>query len=208
MNLLTAQATCFVAAHIFLAQRAASSDDDPIRSISPASVWFLLGVLEGSFCLFFALFLSNINRKYINTFFTALTAKRYIQLVKYHEADSDQTRLHIFEYHESYYESIRGGVKSWVLENFDRLCEESPDWFTERVKQQIPKDMIPESEGNSVSEKKGSGGKESPQGRRRSSFRSVHVALQEAVLKGAAEVEQPASEDEHDAEGGHEEKIG
>ena len=144
MNLLTAQATCFVAAHIFLTQRATSSEDDPSRSISPVSVWLLLGVLEGSFCLFFVIFLRNINRKYINTFFTTMSAKRYIQLVKFHEADSDQTRLHIFEYHESYYKSIREGVKSWVLDNYERLCDESPEWFTDRVKASIPKDMIPE----------------------------------------------------------------
>ena len=94
--------------------------------------------------MFFVIFLRNINRKYINTFFTTMSAKRYIQLVKFHEADSDQTRLHIFEYHPSYHESIREGVKSWVLDNYERLCDESPEWFTDRVKASIPKDMIPE----------------------------------------------------------------
>ena len=46
--------------------------------------------------------------------------------------------------HPSYYSSIRDEVILWIKENWHAWTyEEKPEWFTERVKEGIPKEMIP-----------------------------------------------------------------
>ena len=52
----------------------------------------------------------------------------------------------VFGVHPSLYAGIRDEVTAWVSTNYITWNEEHPEWFTERVKASIPKDMIPESE--------------------------------------------------------------
>ena len=74
-----------------------------------------------------------------------MTAKQYnIQL--YHDATTDRMKIAIFENHPSYYKSIWGEVGQWVRENWETWNDERPEWFTDRVKASVPKDMIPLSE--------------------------------------------------------------
>ncbi len=107
-------------------------------------LWYLFGALELSFVLFFAIFISTIRKKYIATFFTTVTAKEF-NVRNYCEATTDQARSDVFGLHPSYYSSIRGEVKDWVRENWIDWIEENPEWFTSRLRAQIPADMIPES---------------------------------------------------------------
>ncbi len=45
--------------------------------------------------------------------------------------------------HPSYYAGMRREVSLFVEENYGKWVEENPDWFTQRVKATIPKDMVP-----------------------------------------------------------------
>ena len=109
------------------------------------ALWGLVGGLEVSFIVFFTIFAYTIERKYISTFFSTMTAKQYnIQL--YHDATTDRMKSAILGCHSSYYESIRGEIGQWVRENWETWNEEQPEWFTDRVKASVPKDMIPLSE--------------------------------------------------------------
>jgi hypothetical protein len=83
-----------------------------------------------------------INRKYVGTFFSTMTAKQF-RIKTFREAKTDQMKMNLFKLHPSYYASIRAEVAEWVRENCDIWNEEGPDWFTERVKASIPKDLIP-----------------------------------------------------------------
>ena len=83
--------------------------------------------------------------KYRATFFSTETAKQYKQRL-FNSATTDEAKVDIFNNHPSYYSGIRGEVKAWVTENYSVWNEERQEWFTERVKASIPKDMIPEIE--------------------------------------------------------------
>ena len=61
-------------------------------------------------------------------------------------ATTDKAKIEIFGRHPSYYAAIRDEVKAWVSANYSTWTEEKPDWFTERVKGSIPKDLLTEGE--------------------------------------------------------------
>ena len=113
--------------------------------LTDASLWALLAALEGSFILFFAIFVKSINKKYVTTFYTTMTAREF-RIKSYREAKSPQAKIQVLKLHPSYYASIRGEVAGWVQENYISWIEERPSWFTERVKANIPLDMIPADE--------------------------------------------------------------
>jgi hypothetical protein len=145
--LLLGQATSFVTVHLYYTERASSLEGGGVAM----NLWGLMGGLEVSFVVFFALFIATIEQKYVATFFSALTAKNFNQK-KFTGASSNRAKFAIFDSHPSYYEYNRGEVKEWVRENWDIWNEEMPDWFTERVKASVPKDMIPASEETSKRE--------------------------------------------------------
>ena len=74
-----------------------------------------------------------------------MTAKQF-RIQSYHDATTDRMKIAILKLHPSYYESIRGEIGQWVRENWETWNEEQPEWFTDRVKKNVPKDMIPSSE--------------------------------------------------------------
>ena len=85
----------------------------------------------------------NINRKWVSTFFTTLTAKQFCHQ-RFFESESDEAKVDIFTNHPSFYADIRGEVKDWVQENWLKWKEERPAWFTKSVRVRIPFDMTPQ----------------------------------------------------------------
>ncbi len=130
------QATSFVALYLYESRRV--TEGGVKRDLRA-----LLGATEAGFIIFFAIFVGLISAKYRVTFFSTLTAKRFKQL-RFKVATNDEAKIDIFGCHPSYYAEIRDEVKAWVSANYSTWIEEQPDWFTERVKASIPKDMIPE----------------------------------------------------------------
>ena len=131
---------------VYLFSLSAHVHDVSIALLDVASLWSLLVALEVMFGLFFTIFVLSINKKYIATFFSTMTAKEFSIQSFRSDASSDQTKIQILDLHPSYYASIRGEVKAWVEENYNGWVEENPDWFTERVRASIPRDMIPKDE--------------------------------------------------------------
>ena len=74
-----------------------------------------------------------------------MTAKQF-NIQSYHDATTDRVKIAILALHPSYHESIRGEIGQWVKENWENWNEEQPEWFTDRIKASVPKDMIPSSE--------------------------------------------------------------
>ncbi len=130
------QCTSFFAALLFEKRDTASEE---------SALWGLLGGLQISFVVFFAVFVATIERKYTPTFFSTMTAKQF-RIQAFREAASDSTKANILKLHPSYYKSIRSEIEQWVKENWDGWIEEEPEWFNDRVKASVPKDMIPTSE--------------------------------------------------------------
>jgi hypothetical protein len=49
----------------------------------------------------------------------------------------------VFKYNKKQWLSIRGDVKAWTMENWERWEEEKPAWFDEKWKSKVDDDMIP-----------------------------------------------------------------
>ena len=158
--LLLGQASSFVAVYLFavrdrsrgVSDATATTDDPTIKNddaIEPwytvNSLWALIAALEAAFVVFFAIFVLIINKKYIPTFFTTMTAKQF-RIKLFREATTHQSKIQVLKLHPSYYASIRGEVTGWVAENYHGWVEERPEWFTDRVQANIPIDMIPEDQ--------------------------------------------------------------
>ena len=141
-GLVIGQATSFVAVFLFSREKDASSD-------LSRDLWVLAGTLEGFFVVFFAVFMSNIKRKYRVTFFSSVSGKQFSH-DKFRNATSDAMKIDVFGNHYSYYTDIRGEVEQWVRENYETWVEEKPDWFTS-AEASIPRDMIPMSSENDTS---------------------------------------------------------
>ena len=139
--LVLGQATSFIALYFYSNQN--TEDGDGAKS--SYDLWALLGATEAGFVFFFVLFLGAMAAKYRVTFFSTITAKEF-RIKAFRESISDQNKMNILKLHPSYYKSIRDEVEMWVRDNYETWNEEQPEWFTERVKRSIPKDMIPESE--------------------------------------------------------------
>ena len=121
-----------------------SSDRGSDATMSPDAMWTLIGGLESVFVVCFALFIATIDAKYRMSFCYSVNAIEFSQ-AKFQSATRDQTKLHIFSDHESYWADIKVPVELWVRENWERLNEEQPEWFTDRVKARVPKYMIPQN---------------------------------------------------------------
>ena len=131
--LVLGQMTSFVAVQLYSRMPEATSSND---------LWAFMGALETAFVICFAIFFASIKQKYRATFFSTTTAKQF-RIKDFREAKSDFARSNILKLHPSYYKSVRGEVEQWVRENYETWIEEKPDWFTERARKKIPKDMIP-----------------------------------------------------------------
>ena len=134
--LVLGQTTSFVALYFYLTEGSAKSLH---------GLWALLGATEAGFVIFFSIFIGAMAAKYRVTFFSTTTAKKF-GVKAFRESLTDQNKMNILKLHPSYYKSIRDEVKQWAFDNYETWKEEKPEWFTERVKEKIPKDMIPESE--------------------------------------------------------------
>ena len=100
--------------------------------------------MEASFVLFFAIFLLNINRRYISTFFTTMTGSQFA-CHNFHIATTDEARFIIFKRHPSYYASIKGELRVWLASNWSSwtAVASPPPWFTPRILASIPEDLLP-----------------------------------------------------------------
>lgn len=148
LTLVLGQGTSFLAAYLYQHPSFASRHNNAENTEKESTdLWILLGSLEASFAVFFAIFMTSIQRKYVRTFFSSITAKQF-RINAFHEATTDQARINILKFHPSYYASIRGEVEQWVRDNYDAWTYESPEWFTHRAKSRIPIEMIPSTFSN------------------------------------------------------------
>ena len=141
MCLVLGQTTSFVA--LYLYQATLDAEGGRGAKSLRNNLWSLLGATEAGFVIFFTIFIRTMAAKYRVTFFSTVTAKKFKHDF-FRNATSDVSKVTIFRSHPSYYAGIRDEVKAWVSANYSTWNEEQPDWFTDRVKASIPKDMIPE----------------------------------------------------------------
>ena len=150
MCLVLGQATSFVALYLY------SSIDAEGGAKSSHNLRALLGATEAGFITFFAIFVGTMSAKFRVTFFSTMTGVQFSERL-FQNSNTDIEKIDILGCHPSYYDGIRDEVKAWVSANYSTWNEERPEWFTERVKKQIPKDMIPDSEAVELKKDEGGG---------------------------------------------------
>ena len=156
-NLLLTQSASFVTVLLYtrayfplspedLAPESSQAGNDmpaPYHPIDPPLLWGVVAVLEGSFLLLFALFLLTIERRYIFTFFTTMTAKDFACQC-FDLATTDEAKFYILKKHPSYHASRKQELRVWLASNWEKwTVTEKPSWFTGRLLASIPADLLP-----------------------------------------------------------------
>ena len=72
-----------------------------------------------------AIFLGQIKRKYLNTFYSIESGRQYI-LSKFADGTDENAKILIFGYHEDLWTEIRDDVKAYTLSNWQRWSVEKP----------------------------------------------------------------------------------
>jgi hypothetical protein len=136
LNLGIHHVAAFVAMFLYLNSEVANKLEERLA-------WGVLIGVEMSFLLFFSVFLTNINPKYLTTFFTTATAKASA-VALFYSGSNDAMKIDIFDHHPSFYANIRDELKEWVGDNWNRWNEEKEEWFTSKVISNIPNEFIPQ----------------------------------------------------------------
>ena len=92
-------------------------------------VWMIVGGLSGLWVSFFACFLLLMKRKYVATFFSFQSGHAWVK-EKFFEGGTDELKAWTLACNKMQWMSIRGDVKEWTLENWERWEEEKPDWVS------------------------------------------------------------------------------
>ena len=138
--LLLGQSTSFAAVHLYLSQNSSNI------FASSSDLWALIGVLEATFVVCFAIFVANMAKKYRSTFFSTVTGKKYNHN-NFRNATEDSAKFSfVFGTHPSYWADFRDEVEAWLGENYGTWILEKPEWFTESKRSKIPVDMLPKDD--------------------------------------------------------------
>jgi hypothetical protein len=90
----------------------------------------------------FAVFFSNIERKYWHTFLSTQRGKD-LTMSYFLEGKSEEMKFKVLSKSKHHWISIEHKIKKWVWENWVRWEEEKPEWFTDQIKALVPVDFIP-----------------------------------------------------------------
>ena len=138
INLITTQLISFWGAYLYIE---ADLPEGTIKLFA-TFVWCSVCIPSLMFNLCFALFLLNIRREYIKTFFTTMTGPEFCCL-NFKLAKTEEDKFEVFDNHPSYFGAIKDELKMWLATNWGRWNKDKPDWFTPAVINTIPNDILP-----------------------------------------------------------------
>ena len=92
--------------------------------------------------LCFAVFFLNIEKKYLNTFWSMQRGKDY-SMASFLEGESDAMKFKVFRTSRHHWVSIDKEIRKWVKLNWAKWEEEQPEWFTDQLKAKVPVEFIP-----------------------------------------------------------------
>ena len=90
----------------------------------------------------FAVFFWNIEKKYLETFWSTQTSKHF-SMAYFLEGESDAMKIEVFGCSRHHWFSIEGELKKWIESNWAKWEEEQPVWFTDVRKASVPEKFIP-----------------------------------------------------------------
>jgi hypothetical protein len=110
------------------------------RAINIASSMMNYFIPISTLC--FVVFFLNIEKKYLQTFWSIQRGKDRT-MAYFLEEKSDAIMFLVFKRSKHHWVSIEGEIKTWVEMNWAKWEEEKPDWFTDVMKAKVPVDLIP-----------------------------------------------------------------
>jgi hypothetical protein len=127
-----------VATHIYLRY----SDGD--AAVTASTAWVIVGGLCGGWILSFIMFLMLMRKRhYWGTFISTQTGHAWAKSRFQEESNAESFRMHIHRFNKKLWTSIRGDVKAYTVENWERWEEETPEWFDDNFRSFVDDDMIP-----------------------------------------------------------------
>ncbi|GMI33215.1 hypothetical protein TeGR_g6242 [Tetraparma gracilis] len=136
-NMIMALAASFVSTHVYYA----GLEEDEEGVMKEGYAWMMVGGLSAGGICFGTAFLLLMKPGYKGTFFSTQTGYQYVQSKFLREGD--ENKKEVFEYNKKQWLRIRGDVKVWIVENWERWEEEKPEWFCDAWKAKVDDDMIP-----------------------------------------------------------------
>lgn len=109
--------------------------------LRPDMVWFVVGGLICTWCACWAKFLLIIDRRFLRTFYMSTTASQYL-ISWFRAAETDEIKSLIFRKGFHSWRSIEGDVRDWVHKNFASWEREKPEWWTKKLIQKIPEQVL------------------------------------------------------------------
>jgi hypothetical protein len=122
-----------------------NSGDLGDSKLSAGFVWFAVagnGLIW--LCLFVTL-MRSMDQDYLHTFFSGATARDFT-IATFRNADTDEKKALIFKRNFHVWRSIEGEVRAWVHANFAKWQRERPDWYTQKLINKIPEEVLSKEE--------------------------------------------------------------
>jgi hypothetical protein len=111
--------------------------DRPIRL-----AWTVVTCFIPSSLVCFAVFFFNIERKYLNTFWSTQRSKD-LSMAYFLEGKSDAVKFEVMGTTRNHWVLIEEKVRDWVGENWATWEKEKPEWLTDQMKAMVPVEFIP-----------------------------------------------------------------
>jgi hypothetical protein len=106
-----------------------------------SSMRLIVGSLSAAWVVCFAVFLLLIKKEFLRTFFSFETGNEWAQK-KLLVGKTDLEKADMFTINKRKWERVEDVAKEWIQDNWFRWEEESPAWFTEAWKSNIPDDWL------------------------------------------------------------------
>ena len=115
--------------------------------LSAQTVWAVVGGSISLWIVMLVLFFFIIDQKYLHTFFS-LTTMRQSVISDFRTADTDERRALVFKKSFHVWSSIEGEVRAWIHANFLKFEKEKPEWWTTKLINKIPEEVLSKEEIN------------------------------------------------------------
>ena len=102
----------------------------------------------------FAVFFFNIERKYWKTFWSLQRGKD-VTIKNFRRAKEDSIKANfILTTSRHYWISVEEEVRTWIETNWEKWEEERPNWYNENMRNAVPLEFIPTTQGRTAEEKR------------------------------------------------------
>ena len=135
-NLVTSQASCWIAARLYVAHFAGEN------KIDSTTIYSFIAALQTLWALAVCAFFLKIKRKYWGTFYSTESGRQNA-MAYFQDNKDDAARVGIFRRHTDLWSDIEKEVKAYTLENWEKWEKEKPEWFDDNFKASVPDEFIP-----------------------------------------------------------------